>query len=787
VLFKDETGSSIVEVTIAMVVFIIIMVGGLNYYFLPQATIARQKTKRLVVTAAGDRMEKLVALQYAGVTPDSNETNTPVTVGNITGNRTTTITEVDDAADGLSGADADSDTVDYKLITVAMSWNDGTAKSITFSTIVSIDDSTASGGSSQVPANLTDFPVLLTEATLPTEMLDADGTYPALNGGGDIRFSSDSGGSTRLSCEIVDFTTDNNPANGKGEIWVKVPTVSSSSNTSIWVWYDSSAASQPHPDSTYGSKSVWDSNYKGVWHLNESGNGTADEFADATSNANDGQGVGGGSQLTTVVTVGLPGWQSNRKRVVFYNGAHFFLLYTNIASSPGDGTIYYKSSADNVSWSAQQTLITDQITTIQEFDIYLVNDTKFDLAYTANTGELWGRTCTIAGDPPVITAGDSSSFDPADANEVSIVRGDFADRVYAAWANGATNGLTWSSTVEPGDIAASNSHDGQGGGGSRLVAHTLVPYAGADKVLLVYAKDPGGSNSDGLYYREWTHGTMGAEAEVENWNEAPDFSNMVRISDTDFRIIVRRPGAVMQEWKWDDANFTYQVDLDTETDQTSPSLFYDRVSGDMYAFSIDTGTDDVERHKKPSGGSWGTEVVVDDGEAGAPHTFPITQTYEPPHGSSRTTPRELVWAYGVANGSNRDLIVGNLGGVGPAQVTGKIGNAQDFDGNDTVSVPEDNSLDTPTDLTASYWHKPPTASGVHPRTLDKQGSWDIKYNEAEGFYNPQFSQQNGGGKGGSRQPHQNRGSWHRCVAVYRRHLRLRNHDLVLQWSRRRPL
>ena len=43
--------------------------------------------------------------------------------------------------------------------------------------------------SSQVPASLTDFAVLLTEATLPSEMFDADGANPALNGGGDIKFS----------------------------------------------------------------------------------------------------------------------------------------------------------------------------------------------------------------------------------------------------------------------------------------------------------------------------------------------------------------------------------------------------------------------------------------------------------------------------------------------------------------------------------------------------------------------------------------------------------------------
>jgi len=145
--------------------------------------------------------------------------------------------------------------------------------------------------SSKVPASLTDFPVLLTEATLPSdEMLDADGSYPALDGGGDIRFSSDEAGANRLSCEIVTFTTDNNPANGKAEIWVKVPSVSFSSNTSIWVWYNTSGASQPAANAAYGSESVWDANYVGVWHLNETvvDEQTTGTHTDATSNNNDG-------------------------------------------------------------------------------------------------------------------------------------------------------------------------------------------------------------------------------------------------------------------------------------------------------------------------------------------------------------------------------------------------------------------------------------------------------------------------------------------------------------------
>ncbi len=69
VLFKDETGSSIVEVMIATVVFmIIIMVGGLNYYVQPQSTSVRQKIKRLAISSAQSRMEIVRALDFTAST-----------------------------------------------------------------------------------------------------------------------------------------------------------------------------------------------------------------------------------------------------------------------------------------------------------------------------------------------------------------------------------------------------------------------------------------------------------------------------------------------------------------------------------------------------------------------------------------------------------------------------------------------------------------------------------------------------------------------------------------------
>lgn len=133
----NQDGSSVVEVMVAIVVFMVIMLGGLNYFTLPQVHSARQKMKRLAVSAAKERLETILALGFTGVKTDSNETNTSVTLAGITGNRNTTITYVDDSADGTGGSDADSDTVDYKGITVNITWNNGTSQSVSLTTHVS--------------------------------------------------------------------------------------------------------------------------------------------------------------------------------------------------------------------------------------------------------------------------------------------------------------------------------------------------------------------------------------------------------------------------------------------------------------------------------------------------------------------------------------------------------------------------------------------------------------------------------------------------------------------------
>lgn len=125
--------------------------------------------------------------------------------------------------------------------------------------------------------NLANFPVLV---KLDSTRIDYSNTQ---NSGQDIRFA-DSDGTTLLSYEIESWDEA-----GSSYVWVKVPQVDASSSTDyIYVYYGNSGASDGQ-----AATSVWDSNFKAVWHLKESGDGTANEYVDSTSNANHGQGGGG--------------------------------------------------------------------------------------------------------------------------------------------------------------------------------------------------------------------------------------------------------------------------------------------------------------------------------------------------------------------------------------------------------------------------------------------------------------------------------------------------------------
>jgi hypothetical protein len=104
----------------------------------------------------------------------------------------------------------------------------------------------------------------------------------AQSSGQDILFTS-SDRTTKLYHEIEKF--DNTPGNEELVAWVKIPRLSTSTDTVIYMYYGNpNAFAQENPHG------VWDSSYKGVWHLKEESAGTGSPalYKDSTGNNNDG-------------------------------------------------------------------------------------------------------------------------------------------------------------------------------------------------------------------------------------------------------------------------------------------------------------------------------------------------------------------------------------------------------------------------------------------------------------------------------------------------------------------
>ena len=91
--------------------------------------------------------------------------------------------------------------------------------------------------------------------------LDQDGIRSLKSDGGDIRFTSDIEGYDRLAVDVRNVDLDNNPASSELEIAVKVPSVSSSEDTVIYMWWGGETDELPAASDTYGQYNAYDSNY----------------------------------------------------------------------------------------------------------------------------------------------------------------------------------------------------------------------------------------------------------------------------------------------------------------------------------------------------------------------------------------------------------------------------------------------------------------------------------------------------------------------------------------------
>ena len=123
---------------------------------------------------------------------------------------------------------------------------------------ITVDNTKVSGSSAH-----TDFPMLvsLNDPGLKTH---------AQSNGNDILFTL-ADGETKLSHEIESYE------DGTLVAWVKIPTLSHNTDTDIYMYYGNATATNQE-----NVTDVWDTDYKGVWHLNE----TSGTRTDSTTNTN---------------------------------------------------------------------------------------------------------------------------------------------------------------------------------------------------------------------------------------------------------------------------------------------------------------------------------------------------------------------------------------------------------------------------------------------------------------------------------------------------------------------
>jgi len=135
----------------------------------------------------------------------------------------------------------------------------------------------------KVASNFTNFPVLISLGS------DADLASKAQADADDLVFTDKNGNKLHHEIELYNGST------GKLVCWVNVTSLSSMIDTKIWMYYgNSSCSSQQNVHET------WNSNYVGVWHLNE----TSSPSLDSTSNNNDGTPCGSPTYSATGIIDG---------------------------------------------------------------------------------------------------------------------------------------------------------------------------------------------------------------------------------------------------------------------------------------------------------------------------------------------------------------------------------------------------------------------------------------------------------------------------------------------------
>ncbi len=126
----------------------------------------------------------------------------------------------------------------------------------------------------------------------------------------DVIFTSDAGGTTKIPWEMETCSS----STGALIAWVQVANLSVSTSVTLYMFYGDATISTAQNTGLVASTAVWDSNYRGVWHLP---NGSSLTASDSTANGNNGtatsvtatagqvDGAGAWNGSTSKIAVGL--------------------------------------------------------------------------------------------------------------------------------------------------------------------------------------------------------------------------------------------------------------------------------------------------------------------------------------------------------------------------------------------------------------------------------------------------------------------------------------------------
>lgn len=160
--FSSETGTTLIEVMIALIIIALITLGGGMFFFYGRVNIIREAHRRAAVLVASQRLEELKAAAWDDIAPETGDTSDgytfdpslryyvlgsgswswiqPEVSGDDPPEDAEETVTVDNLSDGKRVTEAQwkpgGGSYDYLEVTVTVQWTDSTTNSVSLTTLI---------------------------------------------------------------------------------------------------------------------------------------------------------------------------------------------------------------------------------------------------------------------------------------------------------------------------------------------------------------------------------------------------------------------------------------------------------------------------------------------------------------------------------------------------------------------------------------------------------------------------------------------------------------------------